>query len=200
MGSDCLKPFRAPGLLPPSFVDLGKTSKSAVISPCLSDVIVNGWERSGARLEPIPAALEKRSSLLYNTEILILPRLCATGCRKGKSRSTLHFSFLICFALLSTCSPYCLLQFALLPDPYHYISVLCRCIYIFAHFLLPYSPFPFSFQSSSFSQASFFASCCGVTDGTWGWSSLPGKGQKPRDLIICRKEVAAMQDFQCLLH
>lgn len=78
MGSDCLKPSKPPGPLPASFIDLEKTSKSAVISPCLSDVIVNTQEGPAARLQPIPAALEKMSSLPYNTKILILPKLCAT--------------------------------------------------------------------------------------------------------------------------
>lgn len=81
-----------------------------MISPCLSDVSVNAREGFRVRLVPLPAALEKRSSLLYNIEILILSRLCATDCQKGKSRSTLHFSFLVCFPVLSTCSAFSLLN------------------------------------------------------------------------------------------
>lgn len=85
-----------------------------------------------------------------NTEFLILPRLRATDWQEGKSRSTLHFSFLICSALLSICSPFCLLQPVLFPDPYHYISVIYWCISIFVHFLLPFLSFPLLFPELFF--------------------------------------------------
>lgn len=176
MDSDCLKPLRAPGPLPASLLDLGNTSKSVVGSPCSADVIANGWERFRAKVEPFPAALKKRS-LLYSTEILILPRLCATDCQKGKSSSALHFSFLIHFCsslkLLPTFSlATCISSSFLSLNLYWDIS-------IFIHFLLP---FPFSLQSSS--KLHPFIPLVEWPMGTWGRNCLPGKVQKPRDLTV----------------
>ena len=176
MGSDCLKPSRAPGPLPSSSMDFAKTSKREVISPCLLDVIFNGWEGSRARLEPIPAALEKRSSLLYSTEILILPRLYATDSQQGKSRSTLHSSFFFLSVSFFSQPALCFLSCNLHYFPVLVISVLSWFVFIFSYFLLPFSPFSFSFQSCSFSQASSFSCCFGVTDGNLRMKFPPREG------------------------
>lgn len=101
-----------------------------MISPCLSDVIVNTQEGSGARIEPIPAALEKTSSLPYNTKILSLPRLCATD-----------YQNLICSALLLTCFPFsffttCILSCSL------WLHICSQVMYFYLH---PFSSAFFSF-------------------------------------------------------
>ena len=187
MGSDCLKLFMAPGPLPSSFVDLGKTSKSAVISPCLSDVIVNGWQGSRARLEPIPAALEKRSSLLYNTEILILPSLCATDCQKGKSRSTLHF-FPLFWSVLLFSQP---ARHFLSCNLHYFLILIITSLFSTDVFLSSSIFFCFFLLFPSLSRAVLSAKPHPLLPvlewpmGTWGWNSLPGKVQKPRDLTIC---------------
>lgn len=150
---------------PPVFLHGLRENKSAVISLCLSDVIVNRWEGSRTRLEPIHAVLEKRSSLLYNTEILILPRLCATDCQKGNSSSTLHF-FPLFWSVLLFFQPaphflYCNLHFFLLLV----ITSLFSTAVFLSIFFCFFSTFFSSFQSCSFSETSSFASYCGVTDG-----------------------------------
>lgn len=65
-----------------------------MISFCLSDVTVRVWEDLGTNGSQFLQHWRRnlwRSSLLYNTETLIFPSLCATAWKKGKCRSSFHF-------------------------------------------------------------------------------------------------------------
>lgn len=101
MGPDSLILVREIGPLLSSLVDLWKTGKSSVVSPCLSGVIASGWEWCRARREPVPATLGTRS-LLYSSEILLLSGLCSTvffysSCWSKKGKTDLfHDSSLFC--------------------------------------------------------------------------------------------------------
>lgn len=170
-----------------------------MIAPCLSDVIVTGWEGPRARFEPVPAAFKKKFCCKTLKSEFFLDYVPETT-RKGKVDlfTSFLFSDLFCSSLNLLpifCPATCIISWLLSLHFYSLLMYLCLCA------------FSFFFSFSLLFPELFFQPGLILCFLLWSdqWESeddIPSQRRcrNPGFSQSVKTEVAAMQDFQCLLH